>query len=227
MAKRKVMILCTLNFLKKYSMDDKILKRSAIVALLMLIAILFFKNCSGKKVQKKGKFEASKPLNEKIKIIHHYDTLKKVYVKEVNFNNKELNLLKNEVIKLSNQNDSLKMAFKNASSEKKDSIYNEAISLNEFSKEFKNEDLFIKASGIARGTVEFITLDYELKQKKPPRFKLLAGLGFGAAQNLENTAFKASLGFQNSKDNIYRISYNKLGNENYYLVEFDYVFFKK
>ena len=130
---------------------------------------------------------------------------------------------------LLNENIRMQVAF--AKSKNKDSLYREAIKINAFTHTWDNDTLKATVSGLSRGTVEGLKLDYTIKptteQIKVPitTFRLLAGGGLGINKDLSQATYKVNLGFQNKKGNIIRGSYQQIGSEKFGLLEYDFSIF--
>ena len=176
----------------------------AIIA--FLLVILFMKGCGLPKVEVpqvvqtkevKGKFEAVKPEQ---KIIYKYSS---------NNNNNE-EFLQSQINELLSENQKLNDAYLNASDSLKTAMYNKAITINSFTHTWDNDTLKATASGVVRGEVESIKLDYTIKSQKvevPKQketvFRILGGLEVGT-----NFTPKVLIGFQNRKGNILQLGYD-------------------
>ena len=55
---------------------------------------------------------------------------------------------------------------------------------------------------------------------------MLTGGGIGINKELNQGTWKANVGFQNKKGNIIRGSFQRIGNQDYYLAEYDFSLFK-
>ena len=113
------------------------------------------------------------------------------------------------ISKLQSENDKLKCDFEKANDSLKLVIFNQAIQLKEFSHTFNDSNITATASGIVRGEVQSLKLNYTIKEKtvivpKPKEtvFRLLGGLEIGNNKTLDNFTAKANLMFQNRKGNI-------------------------
>jgi hypothetical protein len=104
--------------------------------------------------------------------------------------------------------------------------YNNATKLNKFSTDFEDDYLKLNIQGIVRGEVKEITPHYLIKEQKikvsSEKIKLLGGVGVGTNFELNQFTYKLNLGLQNKKHNIYRISYQRMGNQNFGLIEYDF-----
>ena len=174
----------------------------AIIA--FLLVILFMKGCGLPKVEVpqivqtkevKGKFEVVKPEQ---KIIYKYSS-----------NNNE-EFLQSQINELLAENQKLNDTYLNASDSLKTVLYDKAITLNSFTHTWNNDTINATASGVVRGEVESIKLDYTIKSQKVevPKTKetvlrLLGGLEVGT-----NFVPKVLIGFQNRKGSVLQIGYD-------------------
>lgn len=190
--------------------------------IIALVVILFLKGCSGKHetiIVKHpavvGSSKAVKPLNVPIDVSLINAVNKSKTTVNTRFDNAEK--LKNQKLidSLLAENLKLKNAFSAETDKSKlDSLYQKAIQLNSFSQSWDFPKLKATASGISRGTVESIKLDYEIKAysdtlKVPKtKFRLLGGIETGATKDLSKMNFKANLMLQNAKGNILSAGYD-------------------
>lgn len=102
--------------------------------------------------------------------------------------------------------------FEKSKGHQKDSLYQKAIQLNKFSHPFEDDKVKIDVSGISRGPVEAIKIDYTFKEQQIPIkervFALKTGVEYGNTTSLSNSVFKGNLEFENKKGNSYSISYD-------------------
>ena len=108
--------------------------------------------------------------------------------------------------------ENLRMQVAFAKSKIKDSLYKKAIQINAFKHTWDNDTIKATVSGLARGTVEQLKLDYTIKATsqtvKVPQtvFRLLGGIETGMTKDLSKFNAKANVGIQNKKGNILTIS---------------------
>jgi hypothetical protein len=101
--------------------------------------------------------------------------------------------------------------------------------LNNFSTKFEDDNIELNIEGVAEGTVKEITPRYKLKERKSEGvveqketvLRVLAGGGFGINKDLNQATWKLNLGLQNKKGNIIRGSFQRIGNQDYWLAEYD------
>jgi hypothetical protein len=101
--------------------------------------------------------------------------------------------------------------------------------LNNFSTKFEDDNIVLNIEGVADGTVKEITPSYKWKERqlevpmkqKETVLRVLAGGGFGVNKDLNQATWKLNVGLQNKKGNIIRGSYQRIGNQDYWLGEYD------
>jgi len=222
----------------KYSFENNRKLYTLIFIIIGLILVGMFGGCPGEKVPvtvevtipaTTGKMEAVKPKQEVItkKNNHIVGINKKVLEK---MTDKEREFFQFQLDSLISLNTAYEKEFIYSDSVKKNNLYKEAIQLKSFNQPFENDKIKINATGLVRGTIESIGFDYEIKEQKInveiPRQKetylrVLAGGGFGINKALNQSVWKANIGFQNKKGNIVRGSFQKIGSQDYYLAEYD------
>lgn len=110
-------------------------------------------------------------------------------------------------------------------------MFQNAISLKSFTTKFEDEFLKLEMEGIVSGELKELTPHYTIKPKKIDvkipgvKFRLLAGGGFGINKELNQTLYKANLGYQVKSGNIYRLSYLNVNNQTYGVLEVDFPLF--
>lgn len=190
----------------------------ALATIIFLLFSLF--NCNGERpalVNKevKGTFKSDKVKNEPIEKNSLTENLP--VRQKLSKNDKS----KNYNVQYSTQNDSL-ISELLAENEKlsrdyylqsdsiKRGLYEKAIQLNKFSQSFDDENVKIDVSGIARGTVQSIKANYNIKKQpiKERVFALKTGVEYGNTTTLNNSVFKGNLEFENRKGNSYNIGYD-------------------
>jgi chaperonin GroEL (HSP60 family) len=119
----------------------------------------------------------------------------------------------------------MKEEFAYMDSIQKAEAFSNAIKLNKFSTEFEDDYLKLNIQGIVRGEVKEITPIYLIKEQKisipSEKIKLLVGAGIGSNFELNQFTYKFNIGVQNKKQNIYRASYQRIGNQNFGVLEYD------
>lgn len=209
-----------------------LLYRYWIYAFAIICFILLIRSCQGsvaplvaktiKTKEVKGKFEAVKPKQEVV--------YKVVKGKTIYKTNPEDNFLQGQIDQLIAENKALQNYYNEASDSLQKALYNKAIEIKSFNQTFEDDKLKSEVSGLVRGEVQSIKLDYtikpqtiELPQEKEVVFRLLGGVEYGNNSTLSNSIFKANLGFQNRKGNIVRVSADNF--QNVY-VGYDFSIFK-
>lgn len=166
-----------------YTKKDFIL--SAVIVVLAIL--LFFKDCNGNGKttttvtipEVKGKFEAVKP--EQKPVNHIVDVNKKVFGQ--NLSKKELAFWKAEAERLFKENQEMDQAFMNANDSLQQLLYKNAITIKAFNHTFDNDTLSATVTGLVRGEVQKIKLDYTIKERKievkqkEVVFRMLAEIG--------------------------------------------------
>jgi len=124
--------------------------------------------------------------------------------------------LQEQIDKLLAENQKLIELFSEKPAAEKDSLYKEAIKINEFSQTFDDDKVKIDVSGISQGKVKAIKADYfikpqkidvEVKQKQRV-FALKLGAEYGNSIELNKGVFKGNIEFENKKGNSFSYSYD-------------------
>jgi type IV secretory pathway VirB10-like protein len=174
-----------------------------------------------------GVFEPKKPDHELIKLPKND---KSKIVKVENPINQQL-VAENERLKqYATENEKLKLAFvQERDSLKKQLLFEQVAQLNNFSTKYEDEYLELYMEGVVQGQVKEITPSYKIKSKaievpvkqKETVLRVLMGGGFGINKDLNQATWKLNLSLQNKKGNIIRGSYQRIGNQDYLLGEYD------
>lgn len=205
--------------------------KGLVIGLLIAILFLWLKGCSSnepalaKTIQTKevkGKFEPVKPIQKPI-IITIPGSNEIVY--EESGTEK---FLQSQIDQLVSENKALQEFYNEASDSLKNALYQKAIEVNSFSQIFEDDKLKATSSGLVRGEIQSLKLDYiikpqsiELPKQKETFIRVLAGAGVGMNKELNQFSWKANLGLQNKKGNIIRASVQRIGAQQYYLAEYD------
>jgi hypothetical protein len=109
----------------------------------------------------------------------------------------------------------------------KANAYKEAISLKEFNSVFENDTIIIDIKGIVRGEVKEIQPYYLIKEQtisipNNKKINLLLGAGTGISTEMNQFTAKVNLSLQNKQQNIYTISYQRIGEQNFGLIEYNF-----
>jgi hypothetical protein len=130
------------------------------------------------------------------------------------------------------ENKALQQYYNEASDSLKQALYNKAIEIKSFNQDFEDDKLKITTSGLVRGEIQSLKLDYtikpqiiELPRQKETFLRVLVGGGLGINKELNQPVWKANLGFQNRKGNIVKGSFQKIGNQDYFMAEYDFSIF--
>jgi hypothetical protein len=193
-----------------YTKKDFIL--SAVIVVLAIL--LFFKDCKGNGKttttvtipEVKGKFEAVKPEQKPLAENELSKIDKKTFGQ--NLSKKELEYWKAEAERLFKENQEMDQAFMNANDSLQQLLYKNAITIKAFNHTFDNDTLSATVTGLVRGEVQKIKLDYTIKERKievkqkEVFFRMLAGVEVGNTKQFNDFAVKANVGFQNKKGSI-------------------------
>lgn len=146
----------------------KLTERIIVYAALLVLIILWHRSCeSNKEAETKvekieipkiiGNFDQEKPDQEKIDVDSIANLVRDTISPRVKI-----------VKKASKSNDSLLKAYKELESEfDRLKLFQSFISTKSFKKDFKNDDLKIGISGVVRGKIESIGIDYfEIKERE-------------------------------------------------------------
>ncbi len=200
------------------------------IIIAILVFFLFMKSCGKEKSEpkiievevpeKSGSFEPKEPTYIKT------DTAIEVKWKE-------------KVIKVpSPVNDSLVNAYKaladslNAAQAElaRYKMYLDAIQIRDFTSHFEDEYLDLTISGKVQGHIKSIQPDYTIKSRtindtiNPVKttFRVLAGLEFGNNTSFGDFRYKANIGFQNTKGNIFSLGYERWNGQDYIWVGYEF-----
>lgn len=126
--------------------------------------------------------------------------------------------------------DNMQSEFMWSDSIKQSELYRLATELKNFESNFEDENLKLTINGIIGGNkVKEITPTYTIKSKKVDvpqkqvKFRMLVGGGLGNSLTFDKPLFNANLGFQNSKGNVLRFSFDT---EQRIMVGYDFSLFK-
>jgi len=90
-------------------------------------------------------------------------------------------------------------------------LYIQAIQERQFAETFEDEYLRADVSGLVRGELLGLNLDYTIKPRTieapETRFRILGGFSIGNNSELSQFRWKASIGLQNGQGNIFRLGY--------------------
>lgn len=207
----------------------KLIQPIAIAALLIFI---FFKSCGNENLEPKiievkvpaqaGEFEPQQPIHSDGK-----DTI--IRWKEIEIR------VPNPV------NDSLAIAYQKLSDSlnaaqaeiERYKMYLDAIQIRDFESYFEDEYLKLTISGQVQGKIKSIKPEYTIKPRTattsidPEKsvFRLLGGVEFGNNTLLNDFRYKANIGFQNAKGNIFSLSYERWNSQHYIWVGYDFSIF--
>lgn len=128
-------------------------------------------------------------------------------------------------------NDSLAEAYTLAlDSLERYKMYVDAIQIRKFKNTFEDSVIKIDVFGEVQGDLNKIGADYTIKERdaeveqKQTVFRLLAGLEMGQNTQFNDFRYKANLGFQNKKGNVFGLSYERYNKIDYIWLRYDFSF---
>lgn len=206
------------------------------ILLVVCVIVIWFNSCKSE-IQTEPqeiiiKKTSGKATYDKPKQVVVTDQNKKEVVKGknpviINLTQKEKDAFELKINKLLKEKDSLDLIFMSANDSLHQIIYKQCNQINVFNDSLDNDDVLIKYYGLTKGTLETITIDWTVKQKKVPInekevvLRALIGGEIGLNKELNQGTYKFNLGLQNAKNDIIRGSYQKIGTNEYFLVGYD------
>lgn len=143
---------------------------------------------------------------------------------------KDLTEAEQKIIAYQEEIDNMQSEFMWSDSIKQAEMYRLATELKNFESNFEDENLKLTINGIIGGNkVKEITPTYTIKSKKVDvpqkqvKFRMLVGGGLGNSLTFDKPLFNGNVGFQNSKGNILRFSFDS---EQRIMVGYDFSLFK-
>ncbi len=104
------------------------------------------------------------------------------------------------------------------------------IALKEFNQPFEDSVVKIDVSGVVRGDIKRMKIDYKVKPieftQKTVVFRTLIGASIGINKELNQGVISANLGFQNKKGNLFTIQAMQVDNQTYFLTGVNFSLFK-
>jgi hypothetical protein len=101
----------------------------------------------------------------------------------------------------------------------------------EFKHELDDDNIHITFTGLSRGAPQSFNLDYLIKSRKDTIklkqmwFRVFAGAEIGINKELNQGTYKLNLTIQNAKNDLLSASYQRILNDNFYLVGFQKALF--
>ena len=143
---------------------------------------------------------------------------------------KDLTEAEQRIIAYQEEIDNMQSEFMWSDSIKQAEMYRLATELKNFESNFEDENLKLTINGIIGGNkVKEITPTYTIKSKKVDvpqkqvKFRMLVGGGIGNSLTFDKPLFNGNVGFQNSKGNVLRFSFDT---EQRIMVGYDFSLFK-
>lgn len=201
----------------------------------LLFVVLWFKGCStsapaGTKITIPA---VTNTLPAQTEIVHVPVEIPKWYR-----DRKTENKLSNDIIEMYDriQNyqeeiDNMQSEYVHGDSLQKAKLYAMATEFKKFESNFEDENIKLTINGIIGGNeVKEITPTYTRKEISVPQkqviLRMSVGGGLGINKELNQGTWKINAGFQNKKGNTIRGSFQKIGNQDYWLAEYDFSIFK-
>jgi hypothetical protein len=104
------------------------------------------------------------------------------------------------------------------------------IALKEFNQPFEDTAVKIDVSGVVRGDIKRMKIDYKVKPieftQKTVVFRTLIGASIGINKELNQGVISANLGFQNKKGNCFTLQALQVDNQTYFLTGVNFSLFK-
>jgi hypothetical protein len=104
------------------------------------------------------------------------------------------------------------------------------IALKEFNQPFEDTAVKIDVSGVVRGDIKKMKIDYKVKPieftQKTVVFRTLIGASIGINKDLNQGVISANLGFQNKKGNLFTVQAMQVDNQSYFLTGVNFSLFK-
>lgn len=143
---------------------------------------------------------------------------------------KDLTEAEQRIIAYQEEIDNMQSEFMWSDSIKQAELYRLATELKSFESQFEDENLKLTINGIIGGNqVKEMTPTYTIKAKKVDvpqkqvKFRMLVGGGLGNSLTFDKPLFNGNVGFQNSKGNILRFSFDT---EQRIMIGYDFSLFK-
>jgi hypothetical protein len=216
--------------------NSKFKKAFLYLGWILLFLLLFFRGCSNGQEKTKTTItipEIYKQLPTSTVVKHEKINGQKKTNKNEEKYLKDLTEAEQRIIAYQEEIDNMQSEFQWGDSIKQAEMYRLATELKKFESNFEDEHLKLTINGIIAGNqVKEITPTYTIKAKKidvvqkQVKFRMLVGGGLGINKDLNQSTYKFNAGFQNQKGNIIRGSFQRIGNQDYYLAEYDFSLFK-
>ena len=203
----------------------------------LLFLVLWFKGCGNSDVEKNS---ITIPAITKVFpvdtiIEHKVVEVKKWYKDKSNEEKLQKDVLEmyDRIQGYQEEIDNMQSEFMWSDSIKKAEMFRLATELKEFNENYEDVNFKLNIKGfIGANKIKEFTPTITSKEKeidvvqKQVNFRMLAGGGIGINKELNQGTWKANVGFQNKKGNILRGSFQRIGNQDYYLAEYDFSLFK-
>lgn len=213
--------------------DNRIKNGILYLGWILFFVCLFFRSCSETNGTTSVNIPAiTKTLPADIIVKHETINVDKWYkdTKTEKKYLKDLTEAEQRIIVYQEEIDNLQSEFIWSDSIKQAEMYRLATELKKFESNFEDENLKLTINGIIGGNeVKEITPTYTIKERKidvpqkQVKFRMLVGGGLGNSLTFDKPLFNGNVGFQNSKGNILRFSFDT---EQRIMVGYDFSLFK-
>lgn len=213
--------------------DNRIKNGILYLGWILFFVCLFFRSCSGTNGTTSVTIPAiTKTLPADIIVKHETIKVAKWYkdTKTEKKYLKDLTEAEQRIIAYQEEIDNMQSEFMWSDSIKQAELYRLATELKNFESNFEDENLKLTINGIIGGNeVKEITPTYTIKERKidvlqkQVKFRMLVGGGLGNSLTFDKPLFNGNVGFQNSKGNILRFSFDT---EQRIMVGYDFSLFK-
>lgn len=213
--------------------DNRIKNGILYLGWILFFTCLFFRSCSGTNGTTSVTIPAiTKTLPADTIVKHETINVDKWYkdTKTEKKYLKDLTEAEQKIIAYQEEIDNMQSEFMWSDSIKQAEMYRLATELKNFESHFEDENLKLTINGIIGGNkVKEITPTYTIKSKKVDvpqkqvKFRMLVGGGLGNSLNFDKPLFNGNVGFQNSKGNVLRFSFDT---EQRIMVGYDFSLFK-
>lgn len=127
-------------------------------------------------------------------------------------------------------NDSVLALYKDArDSLERFRIFVGSIQIREFDNVFEDKNAMLRIKGRVQGKLLDLSPEYTIKQRevtlKKSSSRILMGIGISSPLGSGHTQTNLDLGFQNPKNQIFRIGYSRIGSEDYIRIAVDFPVF--
>jgi len=194
----------------------------------ILLLVLWFKNCKGNNdkiietvtvKEVKGNFEPKSVVQTPIT---ENNFIPKNPIGQ-NMSKKELEYWKTEAERMYKEYELMSNDFWKYNDSTQQAKYKEAIQVTYFSQTRENDTIKIDVYGLASGEINFMAINYKIEERKVEIkrkqlfLRVLAGAEIGLNKEMNQGTYKLNLNLQNSSNDIFSGSYQKINGQDYFL----------